>query len=82
MPLTGFLCVYPHRGDTEYVERLWQVLQYPETISNLSLVGKSYGGGAIKVEPRSLEKLPIPEKASSSLGLPIQTQTVQTEFWQ
>ncbi len=59
VPLTGFLCVYPRSNDKEFIEKLWQVLQHPSTISNLQLVGKSYGSGAIKVEPRSLEKLPI-----------------------
>jgi hypothetical protein len=34
---------------------LWQLLQHPETVKNLVRVGKSYGSGAIKVEPRALE---------------------------
>lgn len=59
VPLTSFLCIYPRSNDKEYVEKLWKILQHPDTISNLKLVGKSYGSGAIKVEPRSLEKLPI-----------------------
>ena len=59
IPLTGFLCVYPRCNDEKYIERLWAILQHPDTISNLQLVGKSYGSGAIKVEPRSLERLPI-----------------------
>ncbi len=61
VPLTGFLCVYPVRDNPDFVEQLWSVLQRPETISNLSLVGKSYGSGAIKVEPRALERLPLPQ---------------------
>lgn len=60
VPLTGFLCVYPHLTDKDSIEKLWTILQHPDTVSNLHLVGKSYGFGAIKVEPRSLEKLPIP----------------------
>ncbi len=59
VPLTGFLCIYPRSNEKEYIEKLWMILQHPNTISNLQLVGKSYGSGAIKVEPRSLEKLPI-----------------------
>jgi hypothetical protein len=39
----------------------WNVLNHPDTLKNMQLVGKSYGSGAIKVEPRSLENLPIPE---------------------
>lgn len=61
IPLTGFLCVYPYTKNEEYVKELWLVLNNPETISNLRFVGKSYGAGAIKVEPRGLESLPLPE---------------------
>ena len=81
VPLTGFLCVYPRQDDVESLERLWQVLQHPETISNLSLVGKSYGGGAIKVEPRALEKLPIPIKIASSFESTARPQTNQAKLW-
>jgi len=61
VPLTCFLCVYPHRNDLHYIESLWPILNHPDTLANLPLIGKSYGSGAIKVEPRALEKLPIPE---------------------
>lgn len=69
IPLTGFLCVYPRSRDREYVEKLWQVLQNPHTISNLQMVGKSYGSGAIKVEPRSLERLPLNTDIIREIGL-------------
>lgn len=68
-PLTGFLCVYPHRTDAEFLAKLWELLQHPDTIKNLGLVGKSYGDGAIKVEPRALERLPLPKKLLADLGL-------------
>src|SRR5581483_10454408 len=75
MPLTGFLCVYPQRADIAFIEQLWQVLHHPETISNLPLVGKSYGSGAIKVEPRALERLPLPSAIVAQAGLvPLKTQ--------
>lgn len=61
LPLTSFLCVYPRNDDPIVINKLWKVLRHPETISNLASVGKSYGDGAIKVEPRSLERLHIPE---------------------
>lgn len=61
LPLTGFLCVYPIYSDSEYVTSLWQALNHPDTLDKLKLVGKSYGAGAIKVEPRNLSLLPIPE---------------------
>ncbi|MCC6543185.1 MAG: N-6 DNA methylase [Nitrospirae bacterium] len=61
LPLTGFLCVYPLHKDDTYISNLWQALNHPDTLKNLQLVGKSYGSGAIKVEPRNLGKLPIPD---------------------
>lgn len=61
LPLTGFLCVYPIYDDPEYIDNLWNALNHPDTLENLKLVGKSYGSGAIKVEPGNLSKLPVPE---------------------
>ncbi|MBS1808017.1 MAG: SAM-dependent DNA methyltransferase [Acidobacteria bacterium] len=77
IPLTSFLCVYPHRTEEDYVRRLWQALNHPETIANLALTGKSYGAGAVKVEPRALERLLIPEKIAQEFGL---TNTAPTLF--
>jgi adenine-specific DNA-methyltransferase len=59
IPLNGFLCIYPHSNHPDFLRELWQVLNDQTTIDNLSLVGKSYGAGAIKVEPRALANLPI-----------------------
>jgi hypothetical protein len=61
VPLTSFLCVYPIYRDDAYILNLWHALNHPDTLKNLRLVGKSYGAGAIKVEPRNLTRLPIPE---------------------
>ena len=61
VPLTGFLCVYARSNNPEYVDNLWSILSHPDTIKNINIIGKSYGSGAIKVEPRSLERLPINE---------------------
>jgi len=72
IPLTGFLCVYPKQNDREYVERVWKILSHPDIGSNLALIGKSYGDGAVKVEPRSLEKLPIPDGIIELAGMPMQ----------
>lgn len=69
LPLTGFLCVYPYQTDLVYLDRLWSVLSHPQTVANLSRVGKSYGGNAIKVEPRALEKLPLPDRVVYEVGL-------------
>jgi len=69
VPLTGFLCVYPREDDDGYRERLWRALNDPRTIANLPFVGKSYGGGAIKVEPRQLDLLEIPTAVLSDVGL-------------
>ena len=81
VPLTGFLCIYPRKNDSLYIEKLWQILQHSTAIENLSLVGKSYGGGAIKVEPRALERLPLSAEIVQEVGLqsPIVTEE-QLEF--
>lgn len=69
VPLTGFLCIYPRSKDKDYTEKLWQILQHPDTIANLKMVGKSYGSGAVKVEPRSLERLPLNSEIVQKVGL-------------
>jgi len=69
LPLTGFLCVYPIYNDSEYIDNLWQALNHPDTLENLKLVGKSYGSGAIKVEPGNLNKLPIPDHIVTQFNL-------------
>jgi hypothetical protein len=69
VPLTGFLCVYPRNDSAAARHRLWQVLRHPATTANLALVGKSYGSGAIKVEPRALERLPLPQDVMRATGL-------------
>jgi len=73
--LTGFICVYPHRDDPGFIRRLWDVLRHAETQANLRLVGKSYGAGAIKVEPRALERLPLP--ASAFAKAPVEKEKAQ-----
>jgi hypothetical protein len=79
LPLTGFLCVYPRSNEPESVDRLGRALRHPETIANLRLVGKSYGQGCIKVEPRALERLPLtsavtmePDAEPVSYALPLE----------
>jgi len=83
LPLTGFLCVYPIYDDKEYVENLWQALNHPDTLTNLRLVGKSYGSGAIKVEPRNLNRLPIPEHIVRQFNIkrPYKTSDGQFDFF-
>jgi hypothetical protein len=61
VPLTGFLCVYAKSSAPRFRAELWLLLREERTLANLRLVGKSYGSGAIKVEPRALERLPIPK---------------------
>jgi hypothetical protein len=69
LPLTGFLCVYPYSRHTHDAEMLWRALNHPATLENLRFVGKSYGEEAIKVEPRSLEDLMIPNLVLGEFGL-------------
>ena len=68
-PLTGFLCVYPQKGVS--VETLVSALNHPITINELSKVGKSYGNGAIKVEPGGLRKLIVPWEAIDAAGIDV-----------
>ncbi len=83
LPLTGFLCVYPIHNDEIFTHNLWIVLNHPDTLKNLSLVGKSYGSGAIKVEPRNLEKLGIPDELVEKYKLvrPIYRQPTQLNLF-
>ncbi len=69
VPLTCLLCIYPHDASPENLVRLWQVFSDPRTLAGLRLVGKSYGDGALKVEPRSLQQLPLPDEVLSEAGL-------------
>lgn len=69
IPLTGFICIYPGTETPDFIERLWRALSDPETLANLKHVGKTYGGGAIKVEPKSLANLPIPMSVVLRYGL-------------
>ena len=69
VPLTGFLCVYPLNTTKQAVKRLWHALNHPDTLRNLLFVGKSYGKGALKVEPRQLDALEIPLSVLEEVGL-------------
>lgn len=69
VPLTGFLCVYPWDTTPSSVNKLWRALNHPNTLANLSLVSKSYGGGALKTEPRQLDQLEIPQTVLDEVGL-------------
>lgn len=77
VPLTGFLCVYPRLRDADYVEQMWRILNDPSATAALASVGKTYGGGAVKVEPRALERLPLSTKLMSQVGVEIVTQPSQ-----
>lgn len=79
IPLTGFLCVYPKSHEKEFVEQLWKILDHPDTVANLVMIGKSYGNGAVKAEPRSLEKLPIPDHVVQETRMPIQMRLFEKD---
>lgn len=68
IPLTAFLCLYPLDGRPGQIKSLWQALNHATTQSNLAYVGKSYGRGAIKVEPRQLERLEVPIHVLEEVG--------------
>jgi hypothetical protein len=77
VPLSCFLCVYPRNATPVLRDALWEVLQAPTTVANLALVGKSYGGGALKVEPRALECLRLPAGPVAHAGLARAPQPTQ-----
>lgn len=82
VPLTGFLCVYPWDSRPNAVRKLWRALNHPATIENLAFAGKSYGGGALKVEPRQLDTLEIPDAVLREVGLkppPVATELMLLE---
>ncbi|HOS79458.1 MAG TPA: N-6 DNA methylase [Anaerolineae bacterium] len=79
VPLTGFLCVYPKNNDEKYTAQIWEILSHSDTIANLLKVGKSYGNGAIKVEPRLLERLPIPDHVIEQFGFPVQMRLFEQQ---
>lgn len=81
LPLTSFLCVYPFCNDKKHLEKLRQALNHQDTLKNLKLVGKSYGSGAIKVEPGNLRKLPIPAHIVYLFGLKTDKQDFQTKLF-
>lgn len=55
-PLTGHLCIYPRPGCEAELDA---ALSNPRTCLGIPLVGKCHGT-AYKVEPRALERLPLP----------------------
>jgi len=67
VPLTTLLAVYPYNKSEEHLDILESVLNHPEVLEGLVFVAKSYGGGAIKAEPRQLERLPIPDNLAEKL---------------
>ena len=70
-PLTGFLCVYPRSSAPDTVRALEELLNHPDVLRGLETVAKSYGSGALKVEPRALERLPIPRRLVDDVGLEV-----------
>lgn len=80
VPLTCLHCIYPKSSSQGFVDRLWAVLKHPETVRNLYKVGKSYGRDAIKVEPRALERLPLPDSIVRAVGLDSFASPRQQEF--
>lgn len=69
VPLTGFLCIYPWETTFAGAKKLWRALNHPDTLANLGFVAKSYGGGALKAEPRQLDRLEIPQSVLDEIGL-------------
>ena len=80
VPLTCLFCVYPYDSTVENINRLWRALSDPRTLANLRLVGKSYGEGALKVEPRALQQLQLPDEVLEETNLIARAKTKQPEL--
>ncbi len=76
VPLSNFSCVYPKSDSAEFLEAFTASLHHPDTLAGLPFVGKSYGSGAVKVEPRALERLTIPAHVTREVGLRVQAQAL------
>lgn len=76
VPLSNFSCVYPKSDSAEFLEAFTASLHHPDTLAGLPFVGKSYGSGAVKVEPRALERLTIPAHVAREVGLRVQAQAL------
>lgn len=61
VPLSCFLCIYPFDLSSDNIEWLWSIFSDTRTLENLRLVGKAYGNGSLKVEPRALQQLQLPD---------------------
>lgn len=77
LPLTGFLCVYPGGNTVPRGTRISPLpdpmglvaeLNRADVLNALPMVAKSYGSGALKVEPRMLEALPLSAKTAKKLN--------------
>jgi len=75
VPLTGFLCVYPLEGLS--VDDAFNFLNRQEAVRSLSAVGKSYGDGAIKVEPGGLRRWQVP-LGEGALSLRVQKAPLES----
>ena len=67
LPLNGFLCVEPLNGNDP--DDLLKLLRDPRTTAALTYEAKSYGDGAIKVEPNAIERVRIPRTMLAEYGI-------------
>jgi len=67
IPLNTFHCVYVKSGIS--IKKIFAALNDKRTIRNIPYVAKSYGSGALKIEPRSLERLHLPHNVLKDVGL-------------
>jgi adenine-specific DNA-methyltransferase len=76
-PLNMFSLIYPNRHivTADAVELLWALLNSSYSISRLHSVSRTYGGNTLKVEPRELGNLPVP----NPLALPDDLRCCLTE---
>jgi len=65
--LTAYHGIYPHSLDGEAIRALFAFLTGPEAQAALTRHRRVYGDGLLKVEPRDVEALPIPDDLHAAL---------------
>jgi adenine-specific DNA-methyltransferase len=65
--LTAYHGIYPHSPDREAIKALFAFLTGSETQAALTRHRRVYGDGLLKVEPRDVEALPIPDDLHAAL---------------
>ena len=63
VPLNVFLCLYPRAPlPRDAIIKVWRYLNSEDALRQFSYLARNYGEDTLKIEPRLLEELRIPEE--------------------